>query len=181
MIDIYQEIVKLESEGAKAALVTVILTKGSTPREEGAKMLVKADGSTIGTIGGGTLEDQIIREAALVIEQGKPKRLSIGLTGTEVTEEKMICGGELELFIEPIVASPTLYLFGGGHISLVLAKIGKLLGFRIAVIDDRPDYANLDRFPEAETIVAEELSEAFPKLKIDKLSYIDLELSAQTS
>ena len=84
----------------------------------------------------------------------------------------MICGGDLEVFIEPILSSPTLYIFGGGHISLSLAKIGKLLGFKIVVIDDRPEFANPQRFPEAELTLAEDFSKAFPKLKIDKSSYI---------
>jgi len=172
MTDIYQEIVRLKAEGEEAALVTIVSATGSTPREEGAKMLVKADGSILGTIGGGSLEAQVIEEAIRVIRQGKPKRLHIGLTAREVEEEGMLCGGELEVFIEPILTPPTLYLFGGGHISLPLAKVGKLLGFKIAVIDDRAEFANADRFPEADVILADDFTKTFPKLKIDKSSYI---------
>jgi xanthine dehydrogenase accessory factor len=172
MTDIYQEIVRLKAEGEEAALVTIVLATGSTPREEGAKMLVKADGSILGTIGGGSLEAQVIEEAIRVIRQGKPKRLHIGLTAREVAEEGMLCGGELEVFIEPILTSPTLYIFGGGHISLPLAKMGKLLGFKIAVIDDRAEFANPDRFPEADITLADDFTKTFPKLKIDKSSYI---------
>jgi len=172
MTDIYQEIVRIKAEGEEAALVTIVSTTGSTPREEGAKMLVKADGSILGTIGGGSLEAQVIEEAIRVIRQGKPKRLHIGLTAKEVAEEGMLCGGELEVFIEPILTPPTLYLFGGGHISLPLAKIGKLLGFKIVVIDDRAEFANADRFPEADVILADDFTKTFPKLKIDKSSYI---------
>ena len=172
MTDIYQEIVRIKSEGEEAALVTIVTTTGSTPREEGAKMLVKADGSILGTIGGGNLEAQVIEEAIKVIGQGKPKRIHIGLTAKEVEEEGMLCGGELEVFIEPILTPPTLYIFGGGHISLPLAKMGKLLGFKIAVIDDRAEFANPDRFPEAEIILADHFTKSFPKLKIDKSSYI---------
>ena len=172
MTDIYQEIVRIKAEGEEAALVTIVTTTGSTPREEGAKMLVKADGSILGTIGGGNLEAQVIEEAIKVIGQGKPKRIHIGLTAKEVEEEGMLCGGELEVFIEPILTPPTLYIFGGGHISLPLAKMGKLLGFKIAVIDDRAEFANPDRFPEAEIILADHFTKSFPKLKIDKSSYI---------
>jgi len=172
MADIYQEIVRIKAEGEEAALVTIVTTTGSTPREEGAKMLVKADGSILGTIGGGNLEAQVIEEAIKVIGQGKPKRIHIGLTAKEVEEEGMLCGGELEVFIEPILTTPTLYIFGGGHISLTLAKMGKLLGFKIAVIDDRAEFANPDRFPEAEIILADDFTKSFPKLKIDKSSYI---------
>ena len=170
MLDIYQEIVKLTAEGEEAALVTIVSTSGSTPREEGAKMLVKADGSILGTIGGGSLEARVCDEALEVIRKGKPKQLHFRLKEGE--EPGMICGGDLEVFIEPILSSPTLYIFGGGHISLPLAKMGKLLGFKIAVIDDRAAFANPQRFPEAELTLAEDFNKAFPKLKIDKSSYI---------
>jgi xanthine dehydrogenase accessory factor len=172
MNDIYQEIVRIRAEGEEAALVTIVSATGSTPREEGAKMLVRADGSILGTIGGGSLEARVIKEAIKVIGQGKPKQLHTGLTAKEVEADGMLCGGEVEVFIEPILTPPTLYIFGGGHISLSLARMGKPLGFKIAVIDDRPDFANADRFPEADTVLAEDFSKAFPKLKIDKSSYI---------
>ncbi len=173
MTDIYQEIVRIRAEGEEAALVTILSATGSTPREEGAKMLVKVDGSIIGSIGGGSVEAQVIKEAIKVIGQGKPKQLHTSLNAKEVEEEeRMLCGGELEVFIEPILTPPTLYIFGGGHISLALAGMGKLLGFKIAVTDDRAEFANADRFPEADTILAEDFSGAFPKLKIDKSSYI---------
>ena len=170
MLDIYQEIVKLTAEGEEAALVTIVSTGGSTPREEGAKMLVRADGSILSTIGGGSLEAQVCQQAIEVIKKGKPQRIHFRLKEGE--EPGMICGGDLEVFIEPILSSPTLYVFGGGHVSLPLAKIGKLLGFKIAVIDDRAEFANPERFPEAELTLAEDFKNAFPKLKINKSSYI---------
>ncbi len=172
MTDIYQEIVRIKAEGEEAALVTIVSATGSTPREEGAKMLVRADGSILGTIGGGSLEARLIKEAIKVIAQGKPKQLRTGLTAKEMEADGMLCGGEVEVFIEPIMTPPTLYVFGGGHISLSLARMSKLLGFKFAVIDDRPDFANADRFPEADTIIAEDFAKSFPKLKVDKSSYI---------
>ena len=172
MTDIYQEIVRLKAEGEEAALVTIVSATGSTPREEGAKMLVKPDGSILGTIGGGSLEAQVIAEAVKVIKQGKPKRLHMSLTAQEAEEAGMICGGDLEVFIEPVLTPPTLYIFGGGHIALALTKMGKLVGFKIAVIDDRADFAHPDRFPEADILLAEDFTRAFPQLKIDKSSYI---------
>jgi xanthine dehydrogenase accessory factor len=172
MTDIYQEIFKIKEKGEEAALVTIVSATGSTPREEGTKMLVKPDGTIAGTIGGGSLEAQVIEEAVGVIKQGKPKHLHMSLTAKEAGEAGMICGGDLEVFIEPILTTPTIYIFGGGHISLSLAQIGKLIGFEIAVIDDRAEYANTKRFPEAEMVLAEDFSKAFSKLKIDKTSYI---------
>ena len=172
MTDIYQEIVRLKAEGGEAALVTIVSATGSTPREEGAKMLVKPDGSILGTIGGGSLEAQVIEEAVEAIKQGKPKRLHMSLTAKEAEEAGMICGGDLEVFIEPVLNPPTLYIFGAGHVSQPLAKMGKTLGFKIAIIDDRADFASTDRFPEADTLLAEDFTKAFPQLKIDKSSYI---------
>lgn len=168
--DIYQEIVKLKAGGEEAALVTVISASGSTPREEGAKMLVRADGSILGTIGGGSVELQVIKEAIEVIKMGKPRHLCYRLKEGE--ELGMICGGDVEVFIEPILSAPTLFIFGGGHISFTLAKMAKLIGFKIVVIDDRPEYANPQRFPEAEQTLVSDYAKAFSKLKIGKTGYI---------
>ncbi len=168
--DIYQEIVKLKAGGEEAALVTVISASGSTPREEGAKMLVRADGSILGTIGGGSVELQVIKEAIEVIKMGKPRHLCYRLKEGE--ELGMICGGDVEVFIEPILSAPTLFIFGGGHISFTLAKMAKLVGFKIVVIDDRPEYANPQRFPEAEQTLVSDYAKAFSKLKIGKTGYI---------
>ena len=172
MTDIYQEIVRVKEAGQEAALVTIVSASGSTPREEGAKMLVRPDGTIVGTIGGGNLEAQVIKEAIMVIKQGQPKRIHFTLSDKEASEVGMICGGDLEVFIEPILTAPTLFIFGGGHISLSLARMGKLIGFKITVIDDRAEFANAERFPDAETVLTGDFITIFPKLKIDKTSYI---------
>jgi len=172
MPDIYQEIARITDEGGEAALVTIVLVERSTPREVGTKMLVRADGSIIGSIGGGSVEAQVIKKATEVIRKGKPQRHHFSLVAREGEEPGMVCGGDMEVFIEPILPAPTLCIFGGGHISLGLAKIGKLLGFKIAVIDDRAEFATPDRFPDAELILTEDFNKAFPKLKINKSSYI---------
>ncbi len=169
--DIYKEMVKTMEDGKEAALITIVSTSGSTPREEGAKMLVKADGSIIGSIGGG-LEARVCELAAHVIRKGKPDRFQFSLTDEEGKGMGMICGGNLEVFIEPVVSSPSLYLFGGGHMSLPVAKIGKFLNFRIAVIDDREEFANPQRFPEADAIFIEDFDKVFPKLNITKTGVI---------
>ena len=172
MPDIYQEIARITAEGGEAALATIVSADRSTPREVGAKMLVRADGSIIGSIGGGSVEAQVIKEAIEVIRKGKPQRHHFSLVAREGEEPGMVCGGDIEVFIEPILSPPTLYIFGGGHISLPVAKIGKLLGFKVVVIDDRAEFANPQRFPEAELTLAEDFNKAFSKLQIDKSSYI---------
>jgi xanthine dehydrogenase accessory factor len=168
--EIYKELVRLAAESQDAALVTIISTTGSTPREEGAKMLVRSDGSILSTIGGGSLEGKIIREAVTAMRIGKAKRLSYHLTDGE--NAGMVCGGDLEVFIEPVLAEPYLFIFGGGHIGLVLAKIARLLGFKIIVVDDRPDFAKPQRFPEAEQTLATDYSTAFSKLNVKNTDYI---------
>lgn len=170
MTDIYEEIVRIRATGEEAALVTVVSASGSTPREEGAKMLVRADGRILGTVGGGSIEASAVREAHAVIQTGKPRRLQYRLKEGE--ELGMICGGDVEIFIEPILPTPTLYIFGGGHIALTLVKTSKLVGFKVVVIDGRSEFANPERFPEAEVTIAEDYSKVFSRLKIDKSSYI---------
>ena len=172
MLDIYQEILKITAEGEEAALATIVSASHSTPRGVGTKMLVKANGSIMGTIGGGNVENETIKEALNVIKTGKPKRLHFSLVPRPGEDTAMICGGEMEVFIEPILQAPTLYLFGGGHISLALAKIAKLVGFKVVAIDDRAEFANPERFPEADLVLAEDYEKAFRKLKIDKSSDI---------
>ena len=172
MDDIFEEIVRIRSEGGRAAMATITSIKGSTPRAEGSKMLVRMDGSILGSVGGGGLEAQVCQEAMAVIGDGRSRVLKFDLTGKEIAEAGMICGGSMEVFVEPITTKPVLYIFGGGHISFFLSKIGKMLDFRVVVIDDREEFANPDRFPEADETIARDLEEVFPRLKINRSSYI---------
>jgi len=170
MGDIYDEVLKLKANGERAALATLIFTSGSTPREQGAKMLIREDGSIFGTISGGILEEQVREEAKNIIREGKPKILDLDLTGKN--EKGMICGGVAKVYIEPIIPIPTLYIFGGGHISFSLAKIAKILGFQVVVIDDRKEYANPERFPEADKTIADDYRNVFSQIAPNKFSYI---------
>jgi xanthine dehydrogenase accessory factor len=172
MENIYEEIVKVRSEGERAAVATVTSVKGSTPRGEGSKMLIKSDGSIVGSVGGGSGEAKVLQEAMKVIADGKARMLRYNLTGKDAAKGGMICGGNMEIFIEPIIADPVLYVFGGGHISFSISKIGKMLGFRVVVIDDRKEFANPRRFPEADETIAQDIEVVIPVLKINKSSYI---------
>lgn len=172
MPDIYEEIVKIKQEGGQAALATVVVTKGSTPREQGSKMLIKSDGTIIGSVGGGCTESEVWQQAQKVMEEGKPKVLHFDLTGQNAEEEGMICGGTMDVYLEPILSQPTIYIFGGGHISLAISRIGKMVGFDVVVIDDRPSYANKERFPEADKVIAKEFNQAFSELPINRSSYL---------
>lgn len=170
MKDIYEEIIRLQSRGESAALATVVSTSGSTPRESGSKMLVRQDGSILGTVGGSLMEGQVREAAKSVMHEGKPKILDFDLTGKDAGG--MICGGVAKVFIEPIVALATLYIFGGGHISFSLARIGKMVGFRVVVIDDRQEYANPERFPEADETIADDFPRVFSRIAVNSFTYV---------
>jgi xanthine dehydrogenase accessory factor len=169
---ILKEINKIHSEGDSAALATIVKVKGSAPREVGSKILIKEDGALLGSIGGGALEARVCQEAMSILRQGKAQMLHFDLTGEE--NDEMLCGGEMDVFIEPIFPSPTLFIFGAGHVSLCIYRIAKLVGFRVVVMDDRTEFANPERFPEADEIVAEDFSAAFSRLRINSSSYITI-------
>ena len=167
---IYDEIARIKAGGHQAALVTIIGATGSTPAGIGSKMLVREDGSALGTIGGGSVEKLVIEEALRAVKTGRTRRLSYSLREGEVAE--MICGGDMEVFVEPILQEPSLFIFGGGHIALALSRMARLVGFRIIVVDDRPEFASRERFPEAERTIGADFAEAFSDLDIDSSSYI---------
>jgi len=172
MQDFYEEVLKIKREGKRATLATIIRTQGSTPREVGAKMLVHEDGSIAGTIGGGRLEATVIKEAMDTLAAEEPRTVHHDLTDPEASELGMICGGTLDIYLEPILSGPMVFLFGGGHVSLPLARLSKMAGFRVTVIDDRPEFANRERFPEAEEVIAEGFPSALKKLKPHRESYL---------
>ena len=172
MSDFYEEILKLRSEGKSGALATIVSTKGSTPREIGAKMLILEDGKFLGSVGGGCMEAEVWQEAMKVMAEDRPKTIHLDLTGKEAEEGGMICGGVMDIYIEPIAPPPRVFIFGGGHISLFVSKMSTMVGFQVVVVDDRPQFANQERFPEADEVIAEEFPFVFPKLKVNKSSYL---------
>jgi xanthine dehydrogenase accessory factor len=168
--DIYAEITRLSNAGEDAALCTVISAAGSTPREEGAKMLVRTDGSIMGTVGGGAVEKAVVNEALEVIRIGRAKKFEYCLK--EGGELGMMCGGDTEVFIEPLLTVPSLFIFGGGHIAVPLVRMAAIVGFKITVIDERPEYADAARFPDAAETLVLEIPDAYSRLKIGQNSYI---------
>lgn len=172
MNDIFEEIVRVRRQGEKAVLATIINTHGSAPRKEGTKMLVKADGQIIGTVGGGSLEHQVHKQALQLIKGTESQLVHFELTNEDASKEGMVCGGIVDVFIEPIKPLPVLLIFGGGHISFFLARIGKMVNFHIVVIDDRAEFANAERFPEADETIAEDLESVMHRLDVNSSSYI---------
>ncbi len=159
MIDIYEEIVLCRREGIPAALATVINTGGSVPREVGAKMLVFPDGTIVDTIGGASMEAQAIEDAKNIIKSGKPATKRYDLDDPDQKSTGMICGGWMEVFIEPLTSNPTLTIFGAGHCGKPLADMADILGWNVVIIDDRPDWATKERFPFAKDIIIGDFSQ----------------------
>jgi xanthine dehydrogenase accessory factor len=170
--DIYAEIVQLRLQGLRAALATIVARKGSTPRKDAAKMLIYEDGRRIGSIGGGCAEAEVCQEALASIRSGRPQLLKFDLTGDDAEDGGLICGGTLEVYVEPILPDPTLVIFGAGHVGRCVAEIAKTIGFRIVVVDDRIKYANQERFPHADALVVGGWEEAFKKLTVNESTYL---------
>ncbi len=171
-MDIYEEILRLRNLGQKCALATIVDVRGSIPSYESAKLLVREDGSMTGTIGGGCVEAEVWNAAREVIQTERPKHLTFNLGQDAAYDNGLICGGQLDVFVEPVLPIPRAFIFGAGHISKSLSKVANLAGFATVVIDNRDSFANRERFPEAAEVFAEEYEEVFPKLNINENSYV---------
>src|SRR6202051_2349612 len=171
-MDIYDEIVRLRRLGQKAAIATIVQVRGSIPSYESAKLLVREDGSMVGTIGGGCVEAEVWNAAREVISTNKPRHMSFSLGQAAAYDNGLICGGQLDVFVECITPQPCALIFGGGHISKSLAKVLDLAGFRVSVIDNREAFANKERFPEAAEVHAAEDADVCPLLAMTESSYI---------
>ena len=163
-MNIYEEIVKLQREGRRGAVATIVNSRGSIPSFQSAKMLIRDDGSIAGTIGGGCVEAEVWQAAREVMAQERPRSLSFDLNQNPKDDTGLVCGGTLEIFIEPVLPSSLLYIFGAGHVALELFKAARNAGFECIIADDREAYANAERFPDAVQVVAREFDEAFKEL-----------------
>jgi xanthine dehydrogenase accessory factor len=170
--DLYEEIVELRSKGLRAALATIVVSKGATPRKDSAKMLVYEDGRRSGTIGGGFTEAEVCREALITLKTGKPKLLSFDLTGIDHEESALVCGGSMQVYVESVLPDPTLFIFGAGFVSRAVAEAVKPIGFRIAVVDDRIEQANPEKFPIADAFYVDRWEEVLKKLPVNDSSYL---------
>jgi len=171
-MDVYEEIVKLRREGRRGAVATIVSVQGSVPSFRTAKMLVRDDGSICGTIGGGCVEGEVWQVAKEVMEQEKPRTLKFNLNHDPKLDTGLVCGGNLEVFIEPVLPLALLYLFGAGHVAQNIYKIANIAGFQACVIDDRASYASRERFPEAHEVIAEDFDKVTARLTPSSTSYI---------
>ena len=160
---VFKALADLPRAGTAAALCTIIQAKGSTPRKAGAKMLVYTDGSIVGTIGGGEIEARVIEEALASIQSGESKILSFDLIDPQKGDPG-ICGGTQEVFIDPLKQPQDLIVIGGGHVGRAVVHLGKWLGFRVVLSDDREEYCTPENAPGADAYIhchLEELPERY--------------------
>jgi len=155
--EVFAAVADALERGEPAALVTIVAARGSTPQRVGAKMVVFGDGRIVGTIGGGCYENDAFWKAREAITSRKPQLVHYELSDDFAQETGLICGGQMDVYIEPIEPSPELYIIGAGHVGLYLARLAHGVGFRVHVIDDREKFANRERFPDAVEIVAEDI------------------------
>src|SRR6204780_1833264 len=171
-MNIYEEIVKLQREGRSGAVATIVNSRGSIPSFKSAKMLIRDDGSIAGTIGGGCVEAEVWQAAREVIASEKPRTLTFDLNQDPKYDTGLVCGGTLDIFVEPVLPPADLYIFGAGHVAASLYKIARIAGFDVTIIDDRAAYANRERFPEAQQVIVDDFEKASVELSPSESSYI---------
>ena len=145
--------------GEAVALVTVVRANGSTPQRAGARMLVFADGRTVGTIGGGCYESDATWKARQALSTGRPALLHYDLNDDVVQENGLICGGQMDVHVDPLEPTPRLFVVGAGHVGWHLGRLARDAGFQLHVVDDREKFASRERFPDAEQVTAEPIAE----------------------
>ena len=155
--EVFAAVVDALERGEAAALVTIVSTTGSTPQRVGAKMLVFADGRSVGTIGGGCYENDAFWKAREALGSRRPQLVHYELSDDFAQESGLICGGQMDVYIEPLEPSPELYVIGAGHVGFHLGRLAVEVGFRVHVVDDREKFANRERFPAAAEIVADDI------------------------
>jgi xanthine dehydrogenase accessory factor len=170
-VDLFEEIVRIRRAGERGALATIVHTNGSIPSYESSRMLVREDGSIAGTIGGGCVEADVWAAAKEVIQNEQPRKMTFNLNHDAEYDSGLICGGTLEIFVEPILPQPNLFIFGGGHVSSAVARAAHATGFSITVIDDREAFSNSGRFPMASALYTS-YQEAYEKLEPNSASYL---------
>jgi xanthine dehydrogenase accessory factor len=171
-MDLYEEVVRLRKDGRRGAMATIVNVRGSIPSFKTAKMLVRDDGSIMGTIGGGCVEAEVWQAAREVMESERPRTLTFDLNNDPKYDTGLVCGGTLEVFVEPILPPAELYIFGAGHVGESLYRIALIVGFDVTIVDDREAYANRERFPQAHQIIAENFEKAFAQLSPSESSNI---------
>ena len=171
MNSIFQALAELEKNNQPAALCTVVKSEGSTPRHVGSKMLVYPDGTFIGTVGGGDLEHRVLDEAWMALSDGQPRHLHYTMSDPS-RGDPGVCGGQVEVFVEPILPPATLVIIGAGHVGKAVVHLAKWLGFHVVVNDDRAEFCTPEATPGADAYYPVEMGKLAESLKITNRTYL---------
>jgi xanthine dehydrogenase accessory factor len=155
--EVFKALAEALDKGEEVALVTIVASTGSTPQRVGAKMLVYSDGRTVGTIGGGCYENEAFWKAREAIKDRRPVTVKYELNDDFAQETGLVCGGQMEVFIEPVEAAPEVFVFGAGHVGYFVATMAREVGFKVHVVDDREKFASTERFGEGVDVVVDEI------------------------
>ncbi len=168
---VLQELIAAQEAGEVVALATVVKARGSVPRHAGSKMLVYADGRISGTIGGGEMESRVIEQAKAAIDDGQPRTIPYTLVDPKAGDPG-VCGGEMEIYVEPYLPPPTLFVIGCGHVGQAVADLAHWLGYRVVVQDDREDLASPEAIPHADVYLAGTFENVLSQFKITQNTFI---------
>ncbi len=168
---VYEAFSAAQAANEPVALATIVSTQGSMPRQAGSKILVRADGSTVGTVGGGAMESLVIQEALAALSDGQTRLNSYNLNNLE-DGDPGVCGGSAQVFIEPMMTSPTLLVIGGGHVGKALAELGKWLDYRVVLSDDREAFCNPDYLPGLDGYLVCAPGELVERASINQQTYV---------
>jgi xanthine dehydrogenase accessory factor len=155
--EVFKALAEALDKGEEVALVTIVASTGSTPQRVGAKMLVYSDGRTVGTIGGGCYENEAFWKAREAIKDRRPVTVKYELNDDFAQETGLVCGGQMEVFIEPVEAAPEVFVFGAGHVGYFVATMAREVGFKVHVVDDREKFASSERFGQGIDVVVDEI------------------------
>ena len=170
---ILNELLAAQETGKPVVLATVVKARGSVPRHAGAKMLIYENGRTSGTIGGGEMEARVVQEAAAVLKDNQPRVLPYSLVSPEQGDPG-VCGGEMEIYLEPYLPPITLLIVGCGHVGRALAHLGQWLGYRVVVTDDREELVTPDLIPHADVYLPGTIEQAVQASPITMNTFISL-------
>ncbi len=168
-MEIYEEILRLKKSGRTSALATIVECKGSSPQKQGAKMLVRDDGTIMGTLGGGCIEAEVVQHSLMAVQDGQPRTVPF-----ELTEKHggLVCGGTVLVYIEPVMIEPRIVILGAGHVGRALSTLARFSGFNVTIVDDRPEFANKDNIPDAHDIVVHDFPNVFSRVPVEKDTYV---------
>jgi xanthine dehydrogenase accessory factor len=172
MEDVYEALVRLRAAGHRSAVATIVNVSGSIPSFKSAKMLVGEEGTLVGTIGGGCVEAEVIQGAREAIAEERPRTLRFDLNQNPKYDTGLLCGGSLEIFVEPVLPAAVVYVFGAGHVGHNVYTVARLAGFEVVVVDDREAFASRERFPDAREVLTGNMDAILARLSPRQGSFV---------